>query len=287
MHNSDILSANLALIREFLDKLGFSNEEVELYIALYQKGPVTLLEASRISGIERTKLYRLTEELQKKKIIEEVPQYKRKTIKACDISTMQLLVKERELADQFLVNNLPTFSNALAQLTQPLQGSNVIYYRGVEGIRQMTWNILRCKGIYRTYSYRFWDDILGAPFVVKLNERMVEQKFKVHDLYSDQYIRFKQDWLKSGKGKPLGNWDFWESRYIPEKTLTINQNIDVYNDVVSYYYWQGNETFGVEIYNERVAHFHKQMHDVLWNMGKSLPDLDWRIEWEKRKSSAK
>ena len=276
---------NQTIIHEFLKKLGFSDEEIKLYIAIFQKGPVTLLEASRVSGIERTKLYRIIDSLQQKKIIEEVPQYKRRTIKACDISTIELLVKERELQDRFLINNFPTFTNALSELSKPLQGSNVIFYRGVEGIRQMTWNILRCKGLFRTYSYRFWDDILGTPFVLKLNERMVEQKFEVHDVYSDQYLIFKKEWLKAGKGKPSGNWNLWDSRYISEKILTVNQNIDVYNDVVSYYYWQGNETFGVEIYNQRVADFHKQMHDVVWNRAKQLPDIDWKAEWEKKKST--
>lgn len=278
---------HLALIRDFLTKLGFEKEEIKLYTSIFQKGPVTLLEASRLSGLDRTKLYRIVDPLIKKKLIEEVPQYKRRTIKACDITTIELLIKEKELQDQYLINTLPSFSHALGTLSQPLQESKVIYYKGVEGIRQMTWNILRCKGLFRTYSYRFWDDILGAPFVLKLNERMLEQNFKIHDLYSDQYIKFKEEWLKSGKGKPKGNWDFWYSRYVPEKILTINQNIDVYNDVVSYYYWQGKETFGVEIYNQRVADFHKQMHDIVWNNAQRLSVLDWRIEWEKKKGPKK
>lgn len=276
-----------ALIRDFLTKLGFEKEEIQLYTSIFQKGPVTLLEASRLSGLDRTKLYRIIDPLIKKKLIEEVPQYKRRTIKACDITTIELLVKEKELQDQYLINTLPSFSHALGELSKPLQESNVIFYRGVEGIRQMTWNILRCKGLYRTYSYRFWDDILGTPFVVKLNERMLEQNFTVHDIYSDQYIKFKEEWSASGKTKPWGNWDFWDSRYISEKILTVNQNIDVYNDVVAYYYWQGKETFGVEIYNQRVADFHKQMHDVLWKMAKKLPVLDWKSDWDKKKNPKK
>jgi len=143
----------------------------------------------------------------------------------------------------------------------------------------MTWNMLSCKGLFRTYSYRFWEDLLGASFVLKLNEELVRRKFKVHDLYSDEYLEYKEKFMKIHKKKPEGEWNFWHSKYISEKLLKINQNIDIYNDVVSYYYWQGDETFGVEIHNARVAHFQKQIHDHLWTLGKTRGQLDWRREW--------
>lgn len=272
---------NSNLISVFLSKLGFDHEEIKLYLILTKKGPLTLLNASREGGIERTKLYRMIDDLIKRKLIEEVPAHKRQTIKAVDLHQIELLVKEKELQSQFLLNTLPTFSNALEAINKPGPENNVIYYRGAEGIKQMSWNILRCKGIYRTYSYRFWDDILGASYVLKLNAEMLERNFQVRDLYSDQYIAFKKEWMAQGKGKPKGDWHFWESRYLPEKVLTVNQNIDVYNDVVAYYYWQGKETFGVEIYNKRVANFHKQIHDVMWHMAKKRPDIDWTKEWKK------
>ena len=143
----------------------------------------------------------------------------------------------------------------------------------------MTWNMLACKGLFRTYSYRFWEDLLGASFALKLNEELVRRKFKVHDLYSDQYIKYKEEYMRIHKVMPKGEWKFWHSKYIPEKLLKINQNIDIYNDVVSYYYWQGDETFGVEIHNGRVAHFQRQIHDHLWSLGKTRSQLDWRREW--------
>ena len=61
---------------------------------------------------------------------------------------------------------------------------------------------------------------------------------------------------------------------------TSRQNIDVYNNVVAYYHWQGDETFGVEIYNDRVAEFHKQMHNVLWKMAKATPHFDRAGDWK-------
>lgn len=103
---------------------------------------------------------------------------------------------------------------------------------------------------------------------------------KVHDIYSDQYFKYKEDWLKKHKHKPEGDWSFWESRYISEKILKVDQNIDIYNDVVAYYHWDGEESFGVEIYNERVAEFHKQIHRVLWKLAKPVDHFDWSKKWD-------
>ncbi|OGD63035.1 hypothetical protein A2160_05315 [Candidatus Beckwithbacteria bacterium RBG_13_42_9] len=263
------------LAQDFLEKLGFSPEEIKLYLTLAQSGQATLLATARNSGIERTKLYRLIEDLKEKGIIEEVPQFKRKTIKAADLSTIELLVKEKERQAKFLTTTYPSFAESLKDISKPFPGNNVIYYKGKEGMRQMAWHILRCKGLFRTYSYCFWNDILGDAFVLKLNQELVERKFQVHDLYSDEYIKFKKNWLKNGKRRPEGNWAFWDSRYLPEKLVTVHLNIDIYNDVVAYYYWEGEEIFGVEIYNERVANIQKQIHDVLWKMSKKKPHIMW------------
>jgi DNA-binding MarR family transcriptional regulator len=269
----------MTIISDFLSKLGFGPEAIQLYTSLSQHGPLTLLEASRYSNIERTRLYRLVDELAEKGLVEEVPQYKRRTIKAASISTIEMMVKENELKSKSLTQTLPTFLNALESLTPTLSKNNVVYYHGREGIRQMSWHLLRTKGLYYTYSYRFWDEILGEKFSLSLNEEMRRIKLKVHDIFSDQYFHYKKEWLKTHGHKPGGDWSFWQSRWISEKILKIDQNIDIYNDVVAYYHWQGEETFGVEIYNQRVADFHKQMHDVVWKMAKKTPHFDWTKEW--------
>jgi DNA-binding MarR family transcriptional regulator len=274
-------SENRAFILNYLQKLGFSAEESQLYLALHQEGAMSLLEASRASGIERSKLYRTINTLVKRGVIEELPEYKRRKIQATDTSTIDMLLKQRELDTQMLNDSFPTFMTTMSSLSHPFPESRVVYYKGVEGIKQLVWNILRCNDpFHRTYSYCFWDDRLDPAFVLRLNQAMQDRRFKVHDIYSDQYIKYKNDWLAKGLPKPGGDWLFWESRYVPESVLTVNLNMEIYNDVVAYYYWQGDEIFGVEIYNERVAKFQKQMFDVLWKTAHTRKELDWREPWQ-------
>ncbi len=270
----------MQIIEEYLSKLGFDPDAARLYITLVREGPLPLLAASRKCGLERTHLYRLVDNLIEKGLIEEIPRYKSRTIKAADLSTLEMMVKELELKSQVLSGTFPAFSKALMTLPAEISKNNVVFYHGPDGIKQMCWHILRTKDIYRTYSYKFWEEMTGPKFVLKLDEEMIKMKLKVRDLFSDQYFDYKRQWIKDHGDKPEGDWTWWRARYISEKILKIDQNIDIYNDVVAYYHWQGQETFGVEIYNQRVADFHKQMHDMVWKMAKPVPDFDWTKPWK-------
>lgn len=278
MHKSASYQKSAALIAEFIEKLGFDTEAAKIYLALVGKGPQTLLEASRTSGVERTRLYRLVDTLIDRGLIEQIPSHRKRTIQATSLRTLEMMVKEKDRQNKLLLESLPFLTDAVNVVGQKTDENQVIYYRGIEGIRTMTWHILNCVGPYRTYSYRFWDDILGPRFVKRLNEEMHVRKFTVHDIYSDQYFAFKKWWYASDHKPPAGDWSFWESRYISEKIVKVDWNLDVYNDVVAYYYWQGEETFGVEIHNARFALFQKQIHDVLWNMAKKKAPIDWQTK---------
>lgn len=54
------------MIEENLSKLGLSNKEIALYLAVLQKGRLDVPEASRITGINRTTVYSVAKELETK-----------------------------------------------------------------------------------------------------------------------------------------------------------------------------------------------------------------------------
>lgn len=271
------------IIRSFLRQLDYSDEAISIYIGLIKDGPSTLLQISKSCNLERTKLYRLIDNFIKSGVVEEVPAYKKKTVKAVDLNTIEFLVRKKQSDAFALRESFSMFSDSVKALeSQNIPNVNVTYYRGVEGMKQMIWHLTNCKGLYRTYSYRFWNDIIGDKFTLELNRVMNENKFKVHDIYSDQYIKYKENWMKTRGKKPLGDWSFWESRFLSEKVVKVDQNIDIYNDIVAYSYWDGLDVFGLEIQNQRVADMQKQVHDVLWKMGKKIDHFDWQNpKWEK------
>src|SRR5437868_736896 len=92
----------LHLALEYLQKLGLDELSAKLYIALSEKGSMSILDASRAIGVERTRVYRLAEQLVQKGLIEEVADYKKQMLQATDIKNLEILVKEYEENSQFL-----------------------------------------------------------------------------------------------------------------------------------------------------------------------------------------
>ncbi|MBI3384879.1 winged helix-turn-helix transcriptional regulator [Candidatus Gottesmanbacteria bacterium] len=252
------------IILDFLENLGLSNFEAKIYLYLVEHGSSTTLEISKFIEIPRTTVYRLLERLKRLGIVEEVvDQYKTKA-KAVDIDRLEKLVAKKSTEVKKLQELFPDIARVLA--LKSLQNQNqtkVLYYRGQEGMKQMLWNLLRTKDLFRGYSYCTPVETAGPEYALEWALEFNKRGLSGRDLYSDQY-------LESAKKNPYPTpitWDTWKSRYVSPKVLNIDHQIDIYNDVVAYYNWHEGEIFGVEIYNQKVANLQKQIFDVLWKMG--------------------
>src|SRR5690348_4862316 len=93
--NEEMLGDTQA-IRAYFFKLGLSSEIADIYLALYAYGEQTISQLARRSGVERTRIYRLMEELQATGLIEIEAQYKRKIVRAAPVSNLQILLSKKE-----------------------------------------------------------------------------------------------------------------------------------------------------------------------------------------------
>ncbi|MFA9288330.1 MAG: TrmB family transcriptional regulator [Weeksellaceae bacterium] len=258
-------SDNLSALDTFLTQLGFTVEEKSIYTALVTRGSMTILELSKAAGVNRTKIYRLLDELKKRGIILEVVEEYKTVLKAAEIHNLEQLVKEQEAKAALLRESFPhvvSMLHPMMNLQQP--GTEVIMYRGVEGIKQMIWNTLEAKSEIVGYTYREMDELVGETYDQSWREEFKARDLSMRDIYSDVYLES----IKGKKDNQLVSDLKFESRYIAEKHLTINHQIDIYNDIVAFYSWQGEEIYGVEIHNAKLAQMQRQMFEIVWNISK-------------------
>src|SRR3569833_1103000 len=83
-------------LKAYLLKLGLLPEIADIYLALLAYGPQTISQLARHSGIERTRIYRLLEELKRSCLVEIETRYKRSIFKAAPISNLQMILTEKE-----------------------------------------------------------------------------------------------------------------------------------------------------------------------------------------------
>lgn len=247
----------------FLNKLDFTDEVSRLYLTLIKHGPLTLLEASRLAKIERTKLYRFIEVWKDSGLIEEQLAHKTRLLKACGLDRIKFLLQEQKLKIKFLEKSLPEFTKSIYSLSTNLSPTKTLYYNSQSGLRQMAWNVLGAKTELQSYVYHSYQEALGQQFFNEWAKEFIVRKIKYRELRHPSFLKSVD--LKHLEYKHLGPRYLWK---IAPSTLTITHGLDIYNNIVAIYYWHDEEFFGIEIYNEQIANMQLSIFNTLWTMAK-------------------
>jgi len=247
-------------LTKYLRKLGLTQEASTIYLDLMEHAESTPLLIARRTGINRTKVYRVIEELLHQKLVRQEVGFKSSSVSPAPLTTLaaRLTEKQRRVAE--LTQGWREVERELTQLGEVEKAeTKVRYYRGKSGIEQMVWNVLSAKSEVVGYTTRDLVDFVGAKFMREFVAEFVRRNLAMRDIYGDEYQTNKHtqyDW--GGRVK---------SRYVPSKILTIPHQMDIYDETVSFYRWVGEEVFGVEIVSPAVAVMQKQLFELAWERG--------------------
>jgi len=262
---------NVVRVNKFLIKLGLDEDGAIVYTTLLSYGPLTVLNLSRKANIPRTMVYRIVDELVRKGLLEEIVDENTKLYSSVEPDGLTPLVNQRLDEAKQLANNFPQVKNLLLQQVHGKSpDTKVAFYKGKTGIKQMVYNVLSAKTEVVGYTFEVLESITGNVFAKRFYEEFVRKNLKMRDVYSDVYLKSANS-VNAAINNPLTpeNWHRQvESRYLPDKDLFVNVQMDIYNDVISYYSWHEGEVFGVEIKNRKVADFQRQIFEMVWEKAK-------------------
>lgn len=257
-------------VRAYFFKLGLASEIADIYLALHAYGPQSISELARHSGVERTRIYRLMEEMTASNLIEVEVQYKKSIFRAAPIENLQILIskKEQELRD--LQAGLPQLQRYITGVAEDTHATRIQYYRGVEGLKQMYWN--QTKGTTENLAilYENMQIRTGVSFFERWAHRCNERGMKFRGIINDNFIKTQQEWYGRHSNERLASW---QSKYLPDSVFTITHSVVIYDDVTAYYNWKDGEIFGVEMHNQQIADSQRQFFEMLWNQGVLVDDL--------------
>lgn len=261
-----MMSSQLDNLAFQLEQYGFSQEESTVFLFLLQKQAETPLEISRKLKIARTKVYRILDKLISKGLVQEEKRDYGKKFSANEPSVFLKLLHEKEKELLLLKSNTPTIVQQLNSLIpSTAKESKIIHYKGEEGLKQILWNSTKAKGKLRIYEYgQSMNNIISEGYSERIREKFVENKELEKCL---QITNFSEIHPFTSIKKHL---DQWECRFIDKNDLAINVEVQIYNDVYCMYEIFENEIFGVEIYNESLADFQKQVFDLIWKNARKM-----------------
>ena len=137
------MSSQTDKILNDLTTLGLRQDEATLYLVLLQHDTVSVLELSRLTGIGRSKVYRLLEHLHEAGLSQSQIINGKIRLRAQPYQHLEGLIKQQEVKTAELKRALPSMFGDIANLlSNDGLGSRIRYYSGLEGLKQVTLNSL-------------------------------------------------------------------------------------------------------------------------------------------------
>ncbi len=249
-----------------LKSLNLSQYEARIYLELL-KEPSTHLKLARNTGINRSKVYRLVDQLEKRSLVSIRSDDKGSFLIASYPATLEveLVNQEEKLRNQrhAFVTLLPM----LKSIRNNDPDSFIIHtYEGIEGFKQMLWHELKTKHELLVFGCGALSDLIGSDWEVYRNKideanyglRIISNPNEVMGILNtkaevvEQYIKKR-----------------YNIKEIPENVLRLDEQIAIYNNTVSIYSWKRERKVGIEIVNKSHANTVRQMFNHYWNIAET------------------
>jgi sugar-specific transcriptional regulator TrmB len=255
---------NKQYLMDSLTKLNISKDEAKLYIELLEK-PNTHLQLARTTGINRTKVYRLAEQLEKRGLI----------LRRTDDRGMFLVANDPNAFEIELTTQEAKLRRQRKVLDEAIPGLRMLYrdpknpfviqtYEGPEGLRQMQWHELQTKGELLVFGNSTIEDMVTEHYwAEKMREYTVEKGYKTREIYNE-----------SGRSPDFTtNQEYlalYEARRVSEVELPVATPMVIYNDTVAIYQFTDEKRVGVEIINEGFARTMKSVFELYWKNSQKI-----------------
>lgn len=248
--------------RKLID-IGLEFYEASIYIFLVRFGSNSVWHIAKNINLPRTTVYRYVNNLVEKGFLVERVEGKGKKYEAIIKGKFDSLIKNKQIelqrAQQESIN-LVTQLESLA--LQNSSNYKVLHYRGVDGLKQVTWNSTRAKDTFRIFEIDLLTSVIDEKFAEDMRIEFARMPIEFRQLTNKTIF--------SDYTKVTEHIQQWRVKYLPRDVLDIKIEIQVYNDVICMYDYKDKDVFIVEIYNQKLADMYKQMFDFYWGVARPM-----------------
>ncbi|KKT41143.1 hypothetical protein A2W54_03885 [Candidatus Giovannonibacteria bacterium RIFCSPHIGHO2_02_43_13] len=245
-----------------LKKIGLSENEAEVYIALLELGSATAQEIAAKSGIKRTTIYVQIEALLKIGLVSSFEKEMSKGkvpktyFRAEDPENLKRVVEKEKSTTQEKEDSLKKTLPDLERLfLSSGERPRVRFFEGVEGLNAMQDEFLKTKdNLVETISSL--DDVLRI--FPQHPEKNTPRRIKRHIASKLIYTSSRGPFLEKENKEMLR-----ETRYFPPDKFHFSCDIAIYGNIVAISSLRG-EPFGIIIESEQIANSMRSMFYLAW-----------------------
>jgi len=256
---------NIKLISNNLQKIGLEDEEIQIYSTLLKLGVQSIQQLSKTTNINRSTCYRYAEKLKEKRLIDWIVTERGVKIQAVQPESLLDFYEERLNEFKEIRKDIASTINLFKNIKPAHKfNSQVRYYSGESGYKQMIWNTLSAEEITRSYTVFKRRYYIDSKFEEKVEAEWARRKLKDKVITYQNRFNYIKNILSSEYLNSLN------IRIISSKKYYISNDLMIYNDIVSIASYDGNEVVGVEIENPEIARTQKSIFDIVWESAREV-----------------
>ncbi len=233
---------------KFLEDLGLSPKEVDVYLALLTLESATIFEIKNKAKVSRMSIYEILQKLLDKGLISFVTKDNKKHYQAANPERLRELIKEKEETLETLLPEL------LSKYKESKSKTNIAVFVGKEGMKTITNNILKVgKPIYVIDG-----DGKIFEFLKYYIPQFIEKRAK---LGISAKVIYCEAFRKNKFKAPLT-----EVRYISDE-YNSPTSITIYEDNVNFLIFSENP-IAIHIQSREIAKSYLDYFNLMWSIGK-------------------
>ncbi|MDD3647632.1 MAG: helix-turn-helix domain-containing protein [Candidatus Dojkabacteria bacterium] len=256
---------------EILKNLGLNKDEIAIYLLLAARGPLTILELHKITKVPRSSVYKLTEDLSKKKFVEFLVVYPGIKVKAVRPGNLGIVIQERKKMIEEKQKSLNNLTALTIDDYRKSPKTEIRYYKGIKGMKQLIWNTLDSSK--KIYGYSTWDREMsvGHNFEINYEREYVKRELTDHILFDRKsMIGIKK---KISLKSPIVPNDKRKVRVLQDRRFYVSGDTYIYNNIYAVNLWNTDEVWGVEIENEKLVEEQMGIFKILWKKSQPLDNF--------------
>ncbi|MDD5192354.1 MAG: helix-turn-helix domain-containing protein [Candidatus Nanoarchaeia archaeon] len=248
------------MVIEILKKIGLTDNEIVVYLALLEICSSTTGEIIKKSNLHSSRVYECLEKLQVKGLVSYVVKANRKYFEATNPNRLIDYLEERRKQieqEKSEVKKIIPDLVAKGKVTKQVQEANI--YSGYKGIRALLENLLedlKKGGEYYVFGAEGgMKELLGSYFYLYQKQKS-KLKIKSKVIFGDKARN--TDLLDEFKG---------EARFISSEFSSPTDTF-IYNNKVIIFVWNENPAFAILIKNKSIYQSYKSYFSLLWKLAK-------------------
>ncbi|MBW2977389.1 winged helix-turn-helix transcriptional regulator [Candidatus Woesearchaeota archaeon] len=243
------------MVKEILQSLGLTKNEVEIYITLLTEGESSVNQIATKSGLYRQVCYDALDRLLEKGFVSYILKKHKKYFKALEPEKITDYLEEKKKELNSILPKLKDMSKVEKSETEveTIKGKAVlktICSDIIKELKEKKQKTLFSLGVDISKSQEF-DKIAYKQYILRLKEN-----------------KFKEKLLAKENAEEFPEGPQVECKVLPEHLFRANPT-SIYGDKVAIIVW-GAPTYGIIIKNKEVAEANRKYFEVMWQRAKKI-----------------